>query len=61
MTYEAQCARDAAGAGKTDYANYLEESSKRTRDYFLAKGDPEKAEEMMTRSLGQALVGNDGE
>lgn len=62
-TFEAQCARDAAsnGYGSPGYAEYLEESSKEHRDFFLARGDTERAEEMMTQSLGAALRGNDGD
>jgi hypothetical protein len=61
--FEAQCARDAEGSayGSEGYAEYLEETCKRHRDYFLAKGDPEMAERMMTRTLSEALMGNDGD
>jgi hypothetical protein len=38
----------------------LEESSLRHRDYHLARGDSERADLMLTQSLSEALIGNDG-
>jgi hypothetical protein len=63
MTYEAQSARDAQarGYGGEGYADYLEQHARDTRDYYLRHGELEKAAEQMTRSLGDALAGNDGE
>ena len=60
-TYESQSARDASRAYEARYCEYLDEAAKRYRDYFTARGMHELAAEMMTRTLGQALVGNDGD
>jgi hypothetical protein len=61
--YEAQSARDARerGYGDRTYWEYLERSAKEKRDYFLWHGDPERAAEMMTRSLSEVLRGNNGD
>lgn len=62
MAYAAQSAQDAQAFhyGGRSYWDYLEKASKESRDYYLRKGDPERAELMMTRSLSEALRGNDG-
>lgn len=61
--YESQSARDAQAMnyGGEDYWSYLDEAAKRTRDYYLRHGQPDEAALMMTRSLGEALRGNDGD
>lgn len=60
--YQAQSARDAQerGYGGQTYWDYLEEAALRTQAYFLARGDEEQAALMLTRTLGEALAGNDG-
>jgi hypothetical protein len=60
--YESKSARDAqsAGYGGEGYWDYLDETAMRLRDTFLERGDTAQAELMMTRSLGEALAGNDG-
>lgn len=62
-TYDAQSARDAMASryGGASYWRYLDRSAKEKRDYYLERGDTESAERMMTRSLGEALAGNDGD
>lgn len=63
-TYKAQSARDAAasGYGGPTYADYLERSAQEMHDKLLALGyTPEHAETMFTRSLSEALTGNDGD
>lgn len=61
-TYKSQSARDAqaTGYGDESYWDCLDEFALRTRDYFLQRGDETTAAEMMTRSLSEALMGNDG-
>lgn len=60
--FQAQSARDAqrTGYGGPTYWEYLERHAHELRDYYLRHDDPERAEEMMTRSLSQSLMGNDG-
>jgi hypothetical protein len=60
--YQARDARDAqrASYGKRSYWDYLEQSSIEHHDSYLASGDPDKASEMKTRTLAEALRGNDG-
>lgn len=62
VDYEARSARDAQeiGYGPKSYWDYLEEAAREARDYWLRHGDPERAEEMMTQTLGESLMGNDG-
>jgi hypothetical protein len=61
-TYQAQSARDAqaTGYGGESYWSYLEEAALRMHRYFLGRGETEQAELMLTRSLSEALAGNDG-
>lgn len=61
--YKSQAARDAAACeyGGDGYWAYLDEAAQRNFDYFMSKGDPETAEQMFTRSLSEALRGNDGD
>ena len=60
--YRARSAREAAefGYGTESYWTYLEESTAETAAYFAKRGDTESAERMFTRSLSEALEGNDG-
>lgn len=61
--YASQAASDAQSQnyGNRSYWDELERSSLRTYVYFAEHGDMDKAREMLTRSLSQALAGNDGE
>ena len=61
MTFKSQAARDAqtSGYGDPSYWTYLDEAAQRTHDYFARHGDPERASSMLTRSLSEALMGND--
>lgn len=61
--YVSQSARDAQASGYGDerYWSYLDEAAKRHHDYWLRHGDPERAQQMLTESLSQALAGNDGD
>lgn len=61
--YKSQCARDAQrfGYGDERYWDELDEGAQRHYDYFMARGDTATAEEMLTRSLSQALMGNEGD
>jgi hypothetical protein len=63
MTYQSQAARDAqaSGYGGQSYWDYLDRAAREHADYFARNGDPVKAAEMLTRSLSEALRGNDGE
>lgn len=60
--YVSQAAGDAAasGYGGPRYADYLEETALRHRDWYAARGNALMAERMLTRDLGAALAGNDG-
>lgn len=61
--YRAQAARDAQAMGYGDerYWAYLDDSSEETYQYYMARGEFDLAEWMMTRSLSEALRGNDGD
>ena len=60
--YTSQSARDAQerGYGKPRYWDYLERAAIEKRDYYLRHGDADEAQWMMTRSLSEALRGNEG-
>lgn len=60
--YKARAARDAeaSGYGDRDYWDYLDQSAQEHHAYFMARGDTEQAEKMLTQSLSEALRGNDG-
>lgn len=62
MKYESRAARDAQemGYGDESYWDSLDRACRRARDHWTSKGDPERAELMMKRTLGEALHGNDG-
>lgn len=59
---EARSARDARDMayGERDYWEYLEHAAKEARDFWLRQGDAVRAREMMTRTLSEALAGNEG-
>lgn len=61
--YRSQAARDAQAAnyGAESYWRYLDEAAEETAVYFADRGDFEAAAEQFTRSLSEALRGNDGE
>lgn len=60
--YKSQTARDAEKIkyGNGSYWDYLEETAIQYREYYLSREMPDLAEKMMTRSLEEALQGNDG-
>lgn len=66
-TFKSQSARDAQRAlvrgGHVDesYLDYLDDAEQRHHDYYAERGDMVSAERMLTRSLGEALRGNDGD
>lgn len=61
--YKSRVARTAqsAGYGNKSYWDYLDAHAQRTHDYFFGKGDMETANAMLTQSLGECLMGNDGD
>lgn len=63
VRYFSQAARDAqASSLYTDaYAEYLEHAALEHCAYYVARGDLAQAQFMLTRSLSEALMGNDGE
>lgn len=63
MTYRSQAARDAQarGYGGESYWAYLDRTCQESHDHWIRRGDPERASHMLTRSLGEALQGNDGD
>lgn len=62
-TYLSQSARDAAasGYGGPDYWARLDQSASESHAYFTRHGDHERAAQMLSRTLSEALMGNDGE
>lgn len=61
--YKSRSARDAceSGYGNESYWNYLDTNAQEKHDYYAARGMFDKAEEMLIRTLGESLVGNDGD
>jgi hypothetical protein len=61
--YKSQAARDAQtmSYGGESYWYYLDQEAQGLYDHFMARGEKEQAESMLTRSLSEALRGNDGE
>ncbi len=61
--YKAQSARDAQerNYGTVRYWDYLERAAEESHAHWTRRGDLERANHMMTRSLADALRGNDGE
>jgi len=58
--YKSRAAREALAHGE-QYAESVEASALRMHDYYMRHNNAERAERMLTRALGEALVGNDGE
>ena len=56
MNYKSQAARDAIKMYSKGYADYLEEKALEYVERF-----PDKADFFLSRSLGEALAGNDGD
>jgi hypothetical protein len=63
VVYKSQAARDAQaqGYGGPSYWAGLDEHAQELHDKFLSRGDTVRAAEMLTRSLGDALKGNNGD
>ena len=61
--YQSQAARDAQahGYGGESYWAYLDKACAESADHWRSRGDEDRAAAMMTRSLGEALAGNDGD
>lgn len=61
-TYSSQAARDAQAGnyGGESYWRYLDRACQESYEHWMRKGDPEQANHMLTRSLSEALRGNDG-
>lgn len=61
--YESRCARDARKQkyGDESYWDMLEESALRHSKYYRDHGLNAMAKKMLTRTLGEALSGNDGQ
>ena len=59
--YTSVAAQDAQKAGLSEsYCQYLDESAAEHQAYYLRQGNENMANQMLTRSLGEALRGNDG-
>ena len=57
-----QSARDAEQSGyRESYCDYLDQHAEELHDYFMRHGDPDTAAQMLTRSLSESLMGNDGD
>lgn len=61
--YKSQSARDAqaTGYGDESYWRYLDQSAREKYEYYMRHGDPATAERMLTRTLSESLMGNDGD
>lgn len=60
--YKSRSAREAQAGryGDKSYWDYLDRYAQELHDYFLSKGDKDKAELMLNRSLSEYLTGNNG-
>lgn len=60
--YKSQCARDAqrTGYGGESYCDYLEATALEYAAKFAQRGQTAEAERMLSRSLSEALMGNNG-
>jgi hypothetical protein len=60
--YYSQAARDAQrlNYGDHDYRLHLDQSAQSKRDHYARNGRYDLAQHMMTRSLAEALRGNEG-
>jgi hypothetical protein len=63
MNYESQSARDAQARnyGSERYWSYLDEAALSSAAYWARQGNNERSASMLTRSLSEALRGNDGD
>lgn len=63
MEYTSRAAQDAQaqGYGGPSYWASLDASAQRAHDYFAARGRDGMATQMLTRTLAEALKGNDGD
>jgi hypothetical protein len=61
--YQSQAAQDAQriNYGGESYWEYLDRAAAESHAHYMRRGDPERAELMMARSLSEALRGNDGD
>jgi hypothetical protein len=61
--FKSQSAKDAKkmNYGNESYWQYLDNSAIESSEYYRSIGDYKKAKEMLTRSLTEALQGNEGE
>lgn len=61
-TYRSQAAREAQASnyGNASYWRYLDQAAMEHADYWRRHGDETKAAEELTRSLSEALTGNEG-
>ena len=62
-TYQSQAARDAQerSYGGEGYWAYLDRAALESAAYYARRGDNDRAAAMLTRSLSEALQGNDGD
>jgi hypothetical protein len=62
-TYQSQAARDAqrTNYGGESYWDYLDRAALQSAAHWARKGDNDRAAAMLTRSLSEALMGNDGD
>lgn len=60
--YKSQAARDCqkSGFGGKSYWDYLDQHAQEMSEQYIAKGDEQKAKDIMNRSICVALRGNDG-
>lgn len=61
--YKSRAAREAQAIdyGTPSYWAELDRSAQEKHDYYMLAGEVEKAARMFTRTLEEALRGNDGE
>ena len=61
--YKSQSARDACatGYGGKSYWDYLDQAAQESHDYYRERGETAMADKMLTRSLAESLMGNEGD
>lgn len=61
--YRTEAARNVArsGYGGPGYADYIERHTLEMVAYYRSRGNDWRANELMARSIGAALIGNDGD
>lgn len=61
--YRTEAARNVArsGYGGPEYADYIEQHTLDMAAYYRSRGNDRRADELMSRSIGAALTGNDGD